>query len=200
MADDLTSKMAGFAQAVVDPDNSKSDAYRLHYNTENMSPQVVNNEASKLMKLPKVAARIQELRDAVQERAMVSKTDMLLELKRIAYSDLSDLAEWNGRTVSLKDSDDLSPELTRLVSEVSETKQGVKIKLHDKMDAFDKMAKMTGAYNEPERQGDIHITKVTVVLSGAIDGEVEREETHFVDANYEVLPEDGDDVPVDEGG
>ena len=29
MADDLTSKMAGFAQAIVDPDNSESDAYRL---------------------------------------------------------------------------------------------------------------------------------------------------------------------------
>ena len=37
MAVELTSKMTLFAQAIVDPDNSKSDAYRLHYNTENMS-------------------------------------------------------------------------------------------------------------------------------------------------------------------
>ena len=199
MADDLTSKMAGFALAIVDPDNSKSDAYRLHYNTENMSPQVVNNEASKLMKLPKVAARIQELRDAVQERALVTKVDILTELQHIGFGNLADVAEWNGRTVTLKNSETLSPELTSLVAEVSETKQGVKIKLHDKLEALDKMAKIVGAYNEPERQGDIHITKVTVVLAG-VDGEASQEETHFVDANYEVLPEDGDDVPVDEGG
>ena len=120
MADDLTSKMAGFAQAVVDPDNSKSDAYRLHYNTENMSPQVVNNEASKLMKLPKVAVRIQELRDAVQERAMVTKTDILLELKGIGFGNLADLVAWSESGVTLKDSGKFSPELTALVSEVSE--------------------------------------------------------------------------------
>ena len=115
-----------------------------------MSPQVVNNEASKLMKLPKVAARIQELRDAVQERALVTKVEILTELKRIGFGNLADVAEWNGRTVTLKNSETLSPELTSLVSEVSETKQGVKIKLHDKMDALDKMAKIVGAYKEPE--------------------------------------------------
>lgn len=198
MADDLTSKMAGFARAIVDPDNSEADAYRLNYNTENMSPQVVNNEASKLMKLPKVAARIQELRDAVQERALVTKVEILTELKRIGFGNLADVAEWNGRTVTLKNSETLSPELTSLVSEVSETKQGVKIKLHDKMDALDKMAKIVGAYKEPEHRGDdIRITSVTYVLNHG-NGEVEHQ-TRTIDGAFEVLPEDSDDVPVGEG-
>ena len=194
----LTDKMEAFAQGVVDPDNTAFDAYKLAYSTKNMQAATIYNDASNLMKLPKVARRIQELRDALQERALVTKTDILLELKGIGFGNLADLVAWSESGVVLKDSGKLSPELTALVSEVSETKQGVKIKMYDKLEALDKMAKIVGAYNEPERQGDIHITKVTVVLA-AIDGEAEREETHFVDANYEVLPEDGDDVPVDEG-
>ena len=200
----LTTQMEGVCQSIISggPDGAgmnQTDAYRANYNCENMKDQTVWNEASKLMKLPKVAARIKELRDALQERALVTTTDTLQELKTIGFADLSELVSWSESGVVLKDSKELSPALTALVSEVSENKHGVKIKLHSKLDALKEINKMIGAYNEPERRGDIHITKVTIVLA-PIDGVASREETHFIDANYEVLPEDGRDVPVDEGG
>ena len=87
----LTDKMEAFAQAYVDPANTASDAYRLAYNAENMGVQTVSNEAGALAKKPKVARRIQELRDALQERALVTKTDILLELKGIGFGNLTNL-------------------------------------------------------------------------------------------------------------
>ena len=78
------------------------------------------------------------------------------------------------------------------MAEVSETKQGVKIKLHDKLEALDKMAKIVGAYKEPEHRDDIRITSVTYVLNHG-NGEVDHQ-TRTIDGAYEVLLEDGDDA------
>ena len=200
----LTSQMEGVCQSIISggPDGAgmnQSDAYRANYDCANMLPKTVNECASRLVARPKVAKRIKELRDAVQERAMVTTTDILQELKAIGFGNLSDLVSWSESGLTLKNSETLPSELTALVSEVSEGKHGVKIKLHSKLDALDKMAKMTGAYNAPEREDTQRITKVVIVLPGR-DGEPAREETQFIDANYEVLPEDGNDVPVDEGG
>ena len=195
MVDSLTPKMEAFSQGCLDPDNSESDAYKLAYNTENMSAQVIYNEASKLAKLPKVAARIAELRAALAEQVGVTKADILQELKGIGFGNLADLVEWSESGVTLNNSKELTPELTALVAEVSETKHGVKIKLHDKIDALDKMAKMTGAYDKLERPGDVRISSIVINMPGTDESGqvVEAQEWHQVGG-------DGVDVPVEEGG
>lgn len=194
---DLTAKMEAFVEACLDPDHTASDAYRLAYSTKNMAPQVIWNAASRLMNKPKIASRLQELRAVVSERAMVNATDILNELKAIGFSDLSQLVSWSQAGLTLKNSEDLPAELTALVSEVSETKHrdgtaSVKIKLHDKLEALDKMAKMVGAYTAtPETT--VRITKITVVLPPDSDGGESRTETKVIEGNYEVLPDD--DLP-----
>ena len=196
----LTPKMEAFSQGCVDPENTETGAYRLAYNTKNMSANCVNNEASRLARLPKVAARIQELRDAVQELALVTKADILTELKGIGFGNLADLAEWNGRTVTLKNSGELPAEVTALVSEVSETKQGVRIKMFDKLDALDKMAKMTGVYKEAERPpGVVKITSVVYNFNHGPKSEGELPGTVEADSYTMILPSNGDeddDVPA----
>ena len=61
----LTSKQQGFSQDMADPDchMDQSQCYAAHYDTSNMLPATVYEEASRLAANPKVAARILELRD-----------------------------------------------------------------------------------------------------------------------------------------
>ena len=58
----LTSKQELFAQSV-STGMSQSNAYREAYNTNNMEPETVHNEAYKLMQNPEISTRIDELRE-----------------------------------------------------------------------------------------------------------------------------------------
>lgn len=51
---------------------SQSDAYRLNYDTSNMKPESIWVNASQLASDAKVARRVEELRQAVQERVLVA--------------------------------------------------------------------------------------------------------------------------------
>ncbi len=63
MQDTLTAQQEGFSQTLVGGVN-QSDAYRANYDTANMLPATVHEEASRLAAHPKIAARISELKAA----------------------------------------------------------------------------------------------------------------------------------------
>ncbi len=155
----LTSKQEAFCQGLALGGLEQSDAYRqAGYSTSSMQPATIWEHASRLAGQGKVKARVIELREALQEKAVTTAADILAELRGAAFSNLADLVSWSGSGVTLKDSEALPRELTALVSEVQETRQGVKIKLHGKLDALDKMARMLGAYAEQPPSTQLSLT------------------------------------------
>ena len=70
---------------------SQSSAYRSAYNTQNMSQKTIWEEASRLRRHPKVAARIMELeaeKEARRRMQALSQEDKVLqELEKIAFGD-----------------------------------------------------------------------------------------------------------------
>lgn len=76
----LTPKQEGFCQDFVETGNA-SEAYRRNYNTENMKPETVNRAAKELVDNPKIAARIEELRDGVEKRHQLTIADLIKELE-----------------------------------------------------------------------------------------------------------------------
>lgn len=65
----LTNKQEIFCVEVL-KQPTLSAAYRIAYNAKNMSDEVVNVEASLLMKNPKVAIRVQELKNEVNKKEL----------------------------------------------------------------------------------------------------------------------------------
>lgn len=116
-----------------------------------------------LMQRPEIRAHIAELQQKTAELAGITRVMVARELKRVAFSDLSDFVEWGPQGVTLKAIDQVD---TRAVAEVSETKskgeKTLKIKLYDKKAALDSLNKMLG-FNEPER------SKVEAEVSGLGD-------------------------------
>lgn len=67
----LTTKMEMFCQEVV-KQPTYSAAYRIAYDSKNMTDKSINEEASKLMSDPNISQRVKELKKGVAEKAIYS--------------------------------------------------------------------------------------------------------------------------------
>jgi hypothetical protein len=83
----LTAKQENFAKAIALQEMNYSDAYRHAYDSENMKPETINRKAKELIDDGKVAARVKELKDEIDERTVQefvkTKVDLLKELEDI---------------------------------------------------------------------------------------------------------------------
>ena len=79
----LTAKQEAFAQGIADG-LSQSDAYRKAYDTSKTKPEVIWSKASELMADGKVAARVAELQEALQGKALWTREMSVKALSSIA--------------------------------------------------------------------------------------------------------------------
>lgn len=114
---------------------------------------------------PDVKARVKELeaqKANIEERAVaiaakklsISKERVLKEFARVAFSDISDVIEFSGNEIMLKDMGRMSKRTLAAISEVAVNASGsIKVKMHPKLDALDKLARYLGLY-KPEGTGN----------------------------------------------
>ena len=80
----LTPKQERFCQCIADG-MSQADAYRNAFDVKpTTKPETVQESASRLMKDPKVSARVQVLRDMLTEKAIWTREDSARVLSEIA--------------------------------------------------------------------------------------------------------------------
>ena len=77
----MTTKQEQFARLYVETGNA-SEAYRQAYNTDNMKPETVTNEAYKLLQAPDISAMVDDLKAEARQRHAVTVDDLLHELEQ----------------------------------------------------------------------------------------------------------------------
>lgn len=77
----MTPKQEQFARLYVETGNA-SEAYRQAYNTDNMKPETVTNEAYKLLQDPDISAMVDGLKEEARQRHAVTVDDLLSELEQ----------------------------------------------------------------------------------------------------------------------
>lgn len=82
----LTAKQEKFAQCIIEG-MSQADAYRSAYPKQRMSDKTLWETASKLVKNPKVAARVAELRSELAKSSIMTAQERLEWLTAIIKSD-----------------------------------------------------------------------------------------------------------------
>lgn len=130
-----------FAQAVV-----KGKSIDAAYVEAGFAPHRTNPH--RLRNSEPVARRIDELFERIAERTVVSVDRIVKENARIAYANITDVLSFTGKTVTLKSSKDLPEDVTSAISEVQKTKDGIKIKFHNKTAALDALARHVGMFKE----------------------------------------------------
>lgn len=112
--------------------------------------------ASRILGLKTVKEVIKKYDEKISGDNIDLRIKIIKELMLIAFSDMREFMEWSEHHLSLKDSEKLEPEMSRVVSEVSETLSlfgsAKKLKLHDKLTALKELNKMHGFYEAEKHE------------------------------------------------
>ena len=142
----LTDKQRRFVDEYLIDLNATAAARRAGYAEGSASV-----EGCRLLVKDKIKRLVAEKRRQVADRAEISVARVLEEYRRIAFADLRDVVQVRNGQVYITDTDTLTPEQAASLSEISQTKEGIRVKILDKQRALDSMAKHLGMFIEQQQ-------------------------------------------------
>jgi phage terminase small subunit len=172
-AQQLTPKQTAFIHAYLETGNA-SEAYRKAYDASAMSAGSLRKEAGRLLEHLRIAPVVAAEREKLAAQHGVSAEMVIRELRRIATADIRKIVEWSGREVReeqkngkvvvrgandvlLRGSDEIDADTAAAIAEVVQTKDGLRIKFHDKVAALDKLARHLGLMDDTHEPGSITV-------------------------------------------
>lgn len=172
----LTVKQADFVRQYLLDLNATQAAIRAGY-----SPKGATVRGSELLANRKVQAAIDQAVKDRAERTEVTSDRVIEELARIAFSNISGIVRMEGGRVVVKDTAKLTEGQRRSISGLSETANGIRVKLHDKLRALEMLGRHLGMFTDRHEIGGpggepIHITvkPPSEMTDKEIDEELER--------------------------
>lgn len=154
----LTDKQRTFVEEYLVDLNGTQAAIRAGY-----SPDSARSIASENLTKPNIAEAVDK---ALAERGGITRTRIVDELSRIAFSDIRKVVSWRPEMVEVEgaegegakvmasrvtvlDSAEIDPDTACAVSEVSQSATGgLRIKLHDKTAALEKLGRAMGMFKD----------------------------------------------------
>jgi phage terminase small subunit len=147
----LTPKQEVFCvELVKSSEGNATAAYRAAYNTDKSTSKTICESARKLLKKPKVIARIAELRARVTEKQELTIEEVLEEVRRIAFVDPLTIYGADGKVLPMED----IPEGTRhaIASLVIKANGETIVKFCEKTQALDRLMRFLGMYEKDNAQ------------------------------------------------
>ena len=165
----LTDQEEAFCYYYLKSYNATNAAMKAGY-----SPNSCYNMAYHLMKKSNVVQFIEYLKKARNDQLMVEATDIVSEYMRIAFADITDYLTFGPSGVQLKSSSGVDG---RLIVEIKEGRDGVSIKLADKMKALEKLSKYLDVFEDEAIK-----TKILKHQLAMLEGEEDNEplEIHII--------------------
>nr|WP_279184695.1 terminase small subunit [Acetobacter syzygii] len=160
----LTPKQRRFVEEYLSNGENVVAAYRAVYSKAANEKTAWTNGA-RMLKSTRVAQVIHEAHqrakkrtDKIMERYAITKENVLREFARIGFADVTDVVSIAGGRVHISDTDGLSEDAKRSISEISETisesgDRTIKVKSHSKIAALTALAKHLGL-DKPEPDND----------------------------------------------
>lgn len=166
----LTDQQEKFVQELI-KGKSQREAYKASYNAEKMKDKTIDEKASKLFKIDKIRARYNQLHDKIAKKAedecIVTQLDVLRELKKIGFANITDYLEVKEieteigmqKGVNIFETSVIDKDKLGAISEIRQTKDGISIKLHDKVKALEDIGKTLGMFiDKIEHSGEMIYT------------------------------------------
>ena len=142
----LTPKQARFVDEYLVDLNAKAAAGRAGYAVSN--PKNADRIGYANLQIPLVQQAIEAKQKRRAGRMEIKADDIAEEFRRIAAARFTDIAEVKDGRVTIRDSSEWTQEQAATVAEVTPTKFGLKVKMHDKIAAADKLARLLGMYDD----------------------------------------------------
>ena len=131
-------------------------------------------QGSRLLRNVEVTALIEQTQRALAERSEISQEMVVQELARIAFNDMTNVAEWGPEGVTVKASSELPEMVRRCIAEVTQTVTAaggstVRVKLHDKLAALQLLGKHLGMFDN--RSQALSPGKIEITIRRREDGD-----------------------------
>ncbi|MGL5879205.1 MAG: terminase small subunit [Xenococcaceae cyanobacterium] len=148
----LTPRQKAFCEEYIKDFNATAAYKRAGYTVKNDRVAKVN--ASRLLTDADVEKYIASLQQQRMQRVQISADRALLELSRIAFSNITDVISFNNDGISINDCRELEVDVTAAIANITRSEsQGSKkitVKMHDKIKALTVLAQhlgLTGDFN-----------------------------------------------------
>ena len=167
----LTPKQACFVAEYLVDLNATQAAIRAGY-----SVKTANRIATENLSKPVIRDALKAAMEDREKRTEITQDRVLKELAKIGFADIRKALKW-GESIAIRDpesgeltiahgismipSNQIDDDTAAAISEIAETNQGLKVKLHDKQAALVSMARHLGMFVEK------NITELTVKKSTA---------------------------------
>jgi phage terminase small subunit len=110
------------------------------------------------LRKPEIQAAIAQRQQALQQQCEVTQERVIQELASIAFSDLRAYMQWGPDGIRLEPSSTLTPQHARVVKQlvvtVTEAGRTVRLALHDKVSALDKLGRHLRLYNDQDPEAE----------------------------------------------
>lgn len=170
MLRDLTKREIRFCEEYIATGfNGTEAAIRAGY-----SKKTAASIASENLRKPKIKRYIEARTKAVQEQIEVSQEMIMSELKTIGFSKITDylsidekevrrkvrgkLTTLKFKAVDLFTTDSMKEEHIPAIASIKQGKEGIELKLHDKVRALELMGKHRGMFKEAETPLQLNVT------------------------------------------
>lgn len=185
--DELTEKQRLFCIYYIKCFNATKAAMKAGYSKDS-----AGKIGYQLLGKTRIKTEIDRLKKNKLNRAMLSEDDIFQKYIDIAFADITDYLEFNSKevqgeygtytknTISLKDSDEVDGSL---ISEISEGRDGIKIKLQDKMKALQWLSdRMDLLSTQVKSKLDIEMLKLEMEMNKVDNTQEETEDDGFIEA------------------
>ena len=154
--DGLTAKQRAFVREYLVDLCATRAAKRAGY-----SGRTAKEQGYQLLGQPHVAAAIEAAQEARAERVEVDADRVVEEYARIAFAYLTDVVQIEGGSVTVTDTDKLSPAQRASIAEISQTKDTIRVKLHPKTTALEGLGKHLGMF--------VNRSEINANVAGGVD-------------------------------
>lgn len=142
-----------FAQEYLTDLDAKKAAIRAGY-----APSTAFQRGYQLLNRPEIQKRIKFYQGFIAEKCMVTPERIIREYMKIAFTEISDVAEIKDNCLVVKNLEDVPPEHRGAIAEISEVVsprggKRIKVKMYDKLKALNDLGKHLGMF----RDDSLHI-------------------------------------------
>jgi phage terminase small subunit len=140
----MTPKQAAFVQHYLEHMNATQAYKQAGYSVT--SDAIAGVEGFKLLKNPKITAAIQTAQQARAQRLELSVDAVVANLASIAGANILDYLDLQHGGLQLKDLTQLTPDKLAAIESIKQGRNGVELKLYNKLTASDMLLKHLGGY------------------------------------------------------
>lgn len=148
-----------------------------------------NEQAARLLAYDSVKKALDEKKLEIAESSKLKVSDVIDELRKIAFSDITQVVSFNAAKAKIKSSRKLSEDARKVIASVSQTQNGLTIRMHDKVKALELLGRYLNIFTD---RVEVEGCGLGLILNMNAPAADKREDSECVEVDKVSIDSDSD--------